>query len=67
MRGLFIGSINISFTDHFIKQHKKVEYLGCQLDSKLSQEAMASKVLKKINAKLKFLYHQINQVPNHCV
>ena len=43
---------------HSIKQHETVEYLGCQLDSKLSGEAMASKVLKKINAKLKFLYHQ---------
>ena len=43
---------------HSIKQHETVEYLGCQLDSKLSGEAMASKVLKKINAKLKFLYRQ---------
>ena len=47
---------NITFEDHSIKQHKTVEYLGCQLDSKLSGEAMASKVLKKINAKLEFLY-----------
>ena len=50
--------INIPFAGHSIKQHKTVEYLGCQLDSKLSGEAMASKVLKKINAKLKFLYRQ---------
>ena len=55
-RGL--REINISFVGHFIKQRETVEYLGCQLDSKLSGEAMASKVLKKINAKLKFLYHQ---------
>ena len=40
-------------------QHKTGEYLRYQLNSKLSGEAMASKVLKKINAKLKFLYHQI--------
>ena len=39
--------INISFAGHSIKQHKTVEYLGCQLDSKLSGEQMASKVLKK--------------------
>ena len=32
---------------HSIKQREAVEYLGCQLDSKLSGEAMASKVLKK--------------------
>ena len=43
---------------HSIKQNETLEYLGCQLDSKLSGEAMASKVLKKINAKLKFLYRQ---------
>ena len=43
---------------HPIKQHETVEYLGCQLDSKLRGEAMASKVLKELNAKLKFLYHQ---------
>ena len=44
-----------------IKQYETVEYLACQLNSKLSGEAMASKVLKKIlkkNAKLKFLYRQ---------
>ena len=39
--------INISFAGHPIKQHETVEYLGCQLDSKLSGEAMASKILKK--------------------
>ena len=44
-RGL--KEINISFAGHSIKQHETVEYLGCQLDSKLSGEAMASKVLKK--------------------
>ena len=55
-RGL--REINISFAGHSIMQHETVEYIGCQLDSKLSGEAMASKVLKKINTKLKFLYHQ---------
>ena len=44
-RGL--KEINISFTGHSIKQHETVEYLGCELDSKLSGDAMASKVLKK--------------------
>ena len=44
-RGL--KEINISFAGHYIKQHETVEYLTCQLDSKLSGEAMASKVLKK--------------------
>ena len=40
-RGL--REINISFAGNSIKQHKTVEYLDCQLDSKLSGEAMASK------------------------
>ena len=44
-RGL--REINISFAGHSIKQHKTEEYIGSQLDSNLSGEAMASKVLKK--------------------
>ena len=54
----------ISFAGCSIKQHDTVEYLGCQLDSKLRGEALASKVLRKINAKLKFLYRKsINLTP----
>ena len=34
-RGL--KEINISFAGHSIKQHETIEYLGCQLDSKLSK------------------------------
>ena len=30
-----------------VKQHETVKYHGCQLDAKLSGEALASKVLKK--------------------
>ena len=37
-----LKEINISFVDHSIKQHKTVQYLGCQLDSKLSGEAIKS-------------------------
>ena len=54
-RGL--KEINISFVGHS-KQNETVEYLGCQLDSKSNAEAMASKALKKTNAKLKFMYRQ---------
>ena len=54
----FKREINISFLAHTIKQHKTVEYLGYQLGSKLSEKRMASKVLKKVHAKLKFLYRQ---------
>ena len=58
LKTIHLKEINISFANHPIKQHETVEYLGCQLDSKLSGEAMASKVLEKLNAKLKFLYRQ---------
>ena len=57
-----LKEINISFACHSIRQHESVEYVGCQLDSKLSREAMASKVLKKLNVKLKFLYRQSRYV-----
>ena len=45
----------ISFSDYSIKQHDTVEYLGCQLDSKLSGEELVSIALRQIYAKLKFL------------
>ena len=63
-RGL--RNINISFVDHSINQHKTVEYLGCQLDSKLSGEAMASNALQKMNAKLKLLYCQSRYLTPAC-
>ena len=48
----------MSFACHFIKRHETLEHLGCQLYSKLNGEAMTSKVLKTISAKLNFLYRQ---------
>jgi len=38
-----------------IKQHSRVTYLGCILDCNMSGEYMATKVLQKINARLRFL------------
>ena len=38
------------------KQYSKVTYLGCELDESLSGEAIALKVINKINGRLKFLY-----------
>ena len=55
-RGL--KEISVSFADHSIKQHETVKYFGCQLDSRLSGEAVASNVLKKKTVELKFLYRQ---------
>ena len=53
-----LKKINISLAGSHIMQYYKVEYLGCQLDSKLSVQAMAAKVLKKANIKLKMSYKQ---------
>ena len=41
-----------------IKQHAKVNYLGCILDESLSGESMALNVISKINSHLKFLHRQ---------
>ena len=51
-----VNEVSIFSAGYSIKQHGTVEYLGCHFDSKLSDQAMASKVLTKINYKLKFLY-----------
>ena len=53
-----LKEINISFAGYSIKQDHAVQHLGCKLHSKLSGEAMTSVVLRKVNAKLKFLYRQ---------
>ena len=44
--------------DVSLKQYSTVEYLGCLLDSTLSGEEMALKVLKKVNGRLRFLCRQ---------
>ena len=38
--------------------HNKVAYLGCIVDSNLSGESMATKVLGLVNGRLKFLYRK---------
>ena len=50
--------LHISYWVHIIKQYHTVECLGCHLDFNLSGESIAMKVLKKVNAKVKFLYRQ---------
>ena len=53
-----IGELNIRLGDIDIKHHSNVKYLGVILDNNLSGETMASKVLGKINGRLKFLYRK---------
>jgi len=47
--------LNIRRGNINIEQHSKVTYLGCILDCNMSGEHMATKVLQKINARLRFL------------
>ena len=53
-----IGTLGIQYGDVKIKQYSKVIYLRCELDESLSGEAMALKVINKINSRLKFLYRK---------
>ena len=41
-----------------IKIHKEVKYLGCISDCNTSGEAIAVKVLNKVNSRLRFLYRK---------
>ena len=50
-----LGRLDIRRGDVKIKQHTSVTYLGCELDQYLSGESMVTKVLGKINGRLKFL------------
>ena len=53
-----IGTLEIKYRNIIIKQYSKVTYLGCELDENLSGEAMALKVINKINSRLRFLYRK---------
>ena len=52
------GKLEISFNNIEIKQYSSLTYLGCILDDTMSGEAMATKTIKKINSKLKFLHRK---------
>ena len=56
-----IVPLDIEYGDVKIKQHSKVTYSGCELDETLSGEAMALKVINKINSRLKFLHRIFNR------
>ena len=53
-----LKKMNIRRGDIEIKRHSVVTYLGSVLDENLSGESMATKMLGKINGKLKFLYRK---------
>ena len=53
-----IKKLHINFGDIKIRQDTEVKCLGCLLDETMSGEAMALKVVNKINNKLKLLYRK---------
>ena len=53
-----LEALDIQRGDIKIKQYSEVTYLGCELDASLSGQTMATKVLGKINGRLKFLYRK---------
>ena len=55
-----LDQLDIRQRDIEIKQHTSVTYIGCELDQYLSGESMVTKVLGKINSRLKFLCRKKN-------
>ena len=53
-----VNSLGIKYGEIHIKQYYTVTYLGCLLDETLSGEAMALKVINKINSRVRFLYRK---------
>ena len=53
-----IGTLEIKCGNINIKQYTKVTYLGCELDENMSGEAMALKVINKIDRRVRFLYRK---------
>ena len=51
-------TLEIKYGNFNIKQYSKVTYLACELDQNLSREAIALKVINKINSRLRFLYRK---------
>ena len=53
-----LDTLDIKRGDINIKQYTSVTYLGCELDQYMSGESMVTKVLCKINGRLKFIYRK---------
>ena len=53
-----LQKLEIIYNNIRIKQHSRVTYLGCILEETMSGESMANKVIRKVNARLKFLHRK---------
>ena len=61
-----LRKVNISFTGYSVKQHDTVEYLACQLDSKLSGENIGIKNPSESKPQTKISLSK-KQIPNFYV
>ena len=55
-----LPQLNITYNNNRTNQFHLEEYLGCFLDASLNGEVIAMAALKKINAKLQFLYTKLS-------
>ena len=53
-----IATLEIKYGNINIKQYSKVKYLDCEFVENLLGEAMALRVINKINRRLRFLYRK---------
>ena len=56
----YLPQLNITYNNNRTNQFHLEEYLGCFLDASLNGEVIAMAALKKINAKLQFLYTKLS-------
>jgi len=61
-----VNNFRIECDGHVIEAAKTVKYLGIELDQTLSGESIVDNVIKKANARLKFLYRQGNCLNFNC-
>lgn len=59
------GDLCISCSDKAIQSTSSVKYLGAILDQNLSGQSMVSSIIKKANARLKFLYRKQKYLTVH--
>ena len=53
-----LQKLEIIYNNIQIKQHSRVTDLGCILEETMSGESMANKVIRNVNARLKFLHRK---------
>lgn len=55
-----VTNFQIKCNDHVIKSQTSIKYLGLDIDQQLSGEITVNSIIKKVNARLKFMYRKAN-------